>query len=154
VITVAHLADYPESIPTLAEWFRIQWPDYYAGRTRTEIEQEFRAEAVREGLPLRLVAFESGELAGTIHLRGMALRTLLEFHPGLGGLYVHGSHRGRGVGTELVRTGMDLAHEQGYEIVYAATASATGILKRLGWEQVASALHDGEQLGIYRFVTG
>lgn len=118
MIEITFLADNLDAIPTLARWFRVQWPEYYAERTLADITQDFRLEAKRDGLPLRLVVFANGELSGTITLREQAFRGLPEYHPGLGGLFVVERHRGRGIGTELVRAGMNMAREQGYERVY------------------------------------
>ena len=103
MITIGFLTDYPDIIPTLAKWFRDQWPDYYADMSQDQMEQEFLSEAFRDRLPARLIAFESSELAGTIVLREQGSETLPEFQPELGGLYVVERHRGRGIGTELVR---------------------------------------------------
>jgi predicted N-acetyltransferase YhbS len=115
-----------------------------------DIAQDFYSEANRDGLPVRLVAFADGELAGTITLRERATRTLPEYHPGLGGLFVVGRQRGRGIGTELVRAGMNLAREQGYERVYATTVTARGILERLGWKLVPAVWHSNEQQVLYQ----
>ncbi len=150
MIEIAYLVDYPETIPTLAHWFRAQWPDYYAGRTPADIAQDFQSEANRDGLPVRLVAFAGGELAGTIILRERAMHILPEYQPGLGGLLVAERQRGRGVGTELVRAGMNVARDQGYKVVYATTATARGILERLGWKMVQAVFHNDEQLVLYR----
>jgi|SRR5262245_21967432 len=150
MVKIAFLADHPEVIPTLAQWFRAQWPDYYARRTLADIEQDFHPEANLDRLPLRLVAFESGALVGTIALRERALETQPELRPGLGGLYVVGPHRGCGVGTELVRAGMEAARRLEYERVYTGTAVAGGILEGLGWERIKLVLNHGEQLAIYR----
>ena len=98
----------------------------------------------------RLVAFESGELAGTIVLREPNTEILPGLRPELGGLYVDKACRGHGVGTALVRSGMELAREQGYETVYATTGVAAGILERLGWEFIQTVDHRGEQLALYR----
>ena len=73
-----------------------------------------------------------------------------EFQPELGGLYVVQTHRGRGIATELVRSGMKVALDQGYEAVYATTVAAAGILERLGWEFFKTITHEGEQLALYR----
>ena len=145
------LADHPGAIPTLAAWFRAQWPDYYAQRSLTDIARDFREEARRDGLPLRLLALVDGELAGTIVLRDRALTTLPESHPGLGGLFVTPRHRARGVGSALVRAGMDAARAQGFAVVYATTAVAGGILARQGWViSKAVVEHNDEQLALYR----
>ena len=150
MITIGFLADHLDTIPTLAKWFRDQWPDYYADWSQAEMEQDFLEDISRDSLPCPLVAFESGELAGTIILRDSNIETLPEFQPELGGLYVEESHRGHSLGTELVRAGMKLAVEQGYKTVYATTVAASGILERLGWEFVKMIDHGDEQLKLYQ----
>ncbi len=150
MIEIAFLVDYPEAIPILTQWFRSQWPEYYAKRPLADIAQDFYGEANRNGLPVRMVAFVDGELAGTITLRDRALRVMPEYHPGLGGLFTVAPHRGQGIGTELVRAGMNLAREQGYERVYAATVTAHGILARLGWKRVQAVSLRDEQTVLYR----
>ena len=147
MIEIAFLIDHPETIPTLSQWFRAQWPDYFAERTLADIAQDFHAEANRNSPPVRLVAFADRELAGTITLRQQAIWTLPEYRPGLGGLFVPEQYRGQGIGTELVRAGMKVAQEQGYETVYATTVAAQGILERLGWQLVREIVHgDDNQL--------
>lgn len=149
MITIGFLADYPDTIPTLAKWFRNQWPDYYADMSQAEMEQDFLSDAFRDRLPSRLIAFESGKLVGTIILREQT-ETLPEFQPELGGLYVIESHRGQGIGTELIRAGMKLALDQGYETVFATTVVAAGILERLGWEFIKKVIHQDGELSLYR----
>jgi RimJ/RimL family protein N-acetyltransferase len=145
MITIGYLADCSDTIPTLARWFREQWPDYFADWSQAEMEADFLEGASRDRLPIRLVAFESGKLAGTIILREMGNETLAEFQPELGGLYVPASHRDHGIGSELVRAGMKVAGDLGYERVYATTSAAAGILERLGWEFVKTVVYqDGE----------
>jgi RimJ/RimL family protein N-acetyltransferase len=150
MITIAFLIDYPDTVPTMAKWFRDQWPDYYADMSQEELEQDFLEDASRDHLPCRLIAFEFGELAGTIVLREHGSETLPEFQPELGGLYVVESHRGHGIGTELVRAGMKVALDQGYETVFATTVVAAGILERLGWEFIETVVHQDGELALYR----
>lgn len=59
------------------------------------------------------------------------------------------SYRRQGVGAALVEAGMKVAHEQGYERVYATTINARGILERLGWELVCTVIENEEALGLY-----
>jgi GNAT superfamily N-acetyltransferase len=151
MIEIRFLAHYPEAVPTLAQWFRAQWPEYYAGRTLADIARDFDSEAKRDDLPVRLLAFVSGELAGTITLRDQALRGFPEYQPGLGGLLVVERYRRQGTGTELVRAGMHLAREQGYKELYTATVTARGILDRLGWKLVQAISHGDEQTVLYRY---
>ena len=150
LITIGFLADNLDTIPTLAKWFRNQWPDYYADMSQEEMEQDFLEDASHDRLPIRLVAFESNELAGTIILRENGAEMPPEFQPELGGLYVVASQRGHGIATELVRAGMQAARAQGYETVFATTVVAAGILERLGWEFVKTVIHQDGQLALYR----
>ena len=150
MITIGFLADYLDTIPTLAKWFRNQWPDYYADMSQEEMELDFLEDASRDRLPIRLVAFESSELAGTIILRETNTEMPPEFQPELGGLYVVASHRGHGIASELVRAGMQVAREQGYETVFATTVAAAGILERLGWEYIKTVIHSDGPLALYR----
>ncbi|MCG2787868.1 MAG: GNAT family N-acetyltransferase [Anaerolineae bacterium] len=129
--------------------FRLQ-KTFYADTSQEEIEQVFFEDASRDRLHIRLIAFESNELAGTIILRERGSVTLPEFQPELGGLYVVESHRGQGIGTELVRAGMKLALDQGYETIYATTVAAAGILEQLGSEFIKTIIHEDEQLALYR----
>lgn len=150
MITIGFLADYPDTVPTLVSWFHAQWSDYYADWSQAEMEQDFLSDASCNRLPSRLVAFESNELVGTIVLREQGNETLPKPQPELGGLYVIESHRGHGIGTELVRAGMKLALDQGYETVYATTVVAAGILERLGWQFIKTVIHSDGQLSLYR----
>jgi len=152
MITIGFLAEHLDTIPTLTKWFRNQWPGYYANWSQAEMEQDFLEDVSRDRLPSRLVAFESKELAGTIVLRENGNETLPEFQPELGGLYVAESHRGHGIGTELVRSGMELARDQGYATVSATTVVAAGILERLGWEFIKTVIHSDGQLALYRCI--
>jgi RimJ/RimL family protein N-acetyltransferase len=150
MIAIDFLADHPDTIPTLVKWFRAQWPDYYAAMSDEEMQQDFLEDASRDRLPIRLIAFEPNEPVGTIILRKNGSDTLPNFQPELGGLYVVESHRGRGIATELVCTGMQVARKQGYETVFATTVAAAGILERLGWEFVQTAVHQDGQTALYR----
>ena len=149
MITISFLADHLDTIPTLANWFRAQWPEYHAAMSQEEMEQDFLEDASRDRLPIRLVAFQSRELAGTIILRDNGTEMLPEFQPELGGLYVVESHRNHGIATELIRAGMQVARAQGYETVFATTVAAAGILERLGWEFLKTVVHEDEELPLY-----
>lgn len=150
MITIGFLADYPNAIPTLVTWFRHQWPDYYVNWSQAQMEQDFLEDASRDRLPIRLVAFESSELVGTIVLRENGTETEQEFQPELGGLYVVESHRGHGIATELVRAGMKVAVDRGYQTVFATTVVAAGILESLGWEFIKTVVHSDGELSLYR----
>ena len=149
MIAIDFLVDHLDTIPTLTKWFRDQWSDYFANWSDEDMMKDFLEDISRNSLPSRLVAFESNELVGTIVLRESEAETLPERQPELGGLYVVESYRGHGIGTELVRAGMKLAHEQGYSTISAKTVKAAGILERLGWEFIKTVQYPDGEVSLY-----
>ena len=152
-VQIDYLADHTEVITTLAEWFRSEWPEYYATRTLADIVYDFYAEVNRDYIPIRLVAFLGDELVGTIVLRENILETHPEYHPGLGGLLVAKLHRRAGIGIELVQAGMSLAEKIGHPVIFTITNVAGGILERLHWEKLGSFPNHGEQVDLFRYTT-
>ncbi len=150
MIAVKFLADHEDSIPTLAVWFRAQWPDYYANWSRQEMEDDFLSDASRDQLPSRLVAFAGNELAGTIVLRAHKSEHFPTSAPELGGLFVPETYRKQGIGTALVQAGMRLAHDLGHQTIYATTVNAAGILEGCGWQFEKTILHHDEPLALYQ----
>lgn len=145
------LADHPETIPQLVRWFRAEWPSWFAPQTDAMMAAGFGDEANRDRLPLRLVAFVGEELAGTVVLRDRAVSSLPGYEPGLGGLFVAEGWRGHGVGSELVRAAMSAAAGLGLPTLYAGTATARGLLERLGWVVVAQVPEVGPGQVILRW---
>jgi len=148
-LRIAYLSDHPEAISTLARWFQEESPDYFAGWAPEEMEQHFQPWLHRDRLPLGLVAFERGEVVGCIVLREKALDREPAHSPGLGGLHVAEPHRGRGIGSALVKAGMDAARALGYDAVYTGTGTAAGILERLGWEPMETLVYHGHAVVLY-----
>ena len=152
-VQIDYLADHTEVITILAEWFRTQWPEYYATRTLADIVHDFYAEVNRDNIPIRLVAFLGDELVGTIVLREKILEAHPEFSPGLGGLLVAKPHRRSGIGTVLVQAGMSLANNIGFPVMFTTTNVASGILERLHWEKLGSFPNHGEQIALYKYTS-
>ena len=150
MIEIAYLADHKEVIPTLAEWALAWAPDYYGGRSLENIGQDFHREGQKTGIPIRLIAYLDGELAGMVCLREMALQGHPEYSPALGGLYVLPDFRKCGVATALVQAIMDLAEKECYPCIYVSTATANSILERLGWKTVGIVVEDGRELMVYQ----
>jgi GNAT superfamily N-acetyltransferase len=152
MIRIDFLADHPGLVHTLAEWFRIEWAAYYEGQTLEDVKLELAEGTNRECLPVRLVALENGNLAGTIILRDLADPSDPASSPGLGGLLVHSDYRRRGIGTMLIEAGTHLAADQGYSFVFATSGPASGMLMRLGWLRLRTVVYGDEVPGLWRKV--
>ncbi|HNB40214.1 MAG TPA: GNAT family N-acetyltransferase [Anaerolineales bacterium] len=151
MLTIDFLEDHLDTIPTLVKWFRNQWTEYYANSSDEAMQQDFLEDILRDRLPSRLVAFEGNELVGTIVLREGDAELSPEHHPELGGLYVAESHRGHGIGTELIKAGMKLAQDQGYSEISATTVKAAGILEGLGWKFIKKIQYPDGEVSLYHF---
>ena len=151
VISIELLADHSDCIPTIAEWFVAQSPEYYAGRSRRDVEDGLAGEMNRDRIPLRLVALNGTKVVGTVVLRKYAGHSEPPLEPGLGGLYVAEGNRRRGIGTALVVVAMEWALQMGMDRLFATTATAGRIFEALGWKQDGFADYGNERLSIYRY---
>ena len=157
---IVNLAARPELLPELAAWLKREWSGYYAGgvpggpaapMSAAQIEEDLRPCLDASCIPLGLVALKDEAIVGTVALREHALHTQPRYRPGLGGLHVLEPHRRQGIGTAVLRAGMEAARNLGYSEVYISTSVVGGILARLGWEEVETVLHYGEAQMLFRY---
>ena len=149
-VCVRLLADVPEIIPTLAIWYKEEWPDWFIDTPLDEIEADFCEAANRDRMPLTLAAFSGGStLLGACSLRDLPFDAYPHASPWLRGLYVHTPFRGQGVADELIRA--TCAHAKRLQIprLYAATHSAVSTFERAGWLGFDQVLHEREMLTIF-----
>lgn len=133
-VDVRLLADTPQTIPTLASWYKDEWCEWFADMPLTELEADFSTAAQRDRLPFALVAFDAAaEPVGVCSVRADVFAPYPHAGPWLRGLYVLPSHRGQGIAGELIRAAGEHAASLGVGKLYAATHSACGTFERAGW---------------------
>src|SRR5688572_2594307 len=120
------LADLPEAIPTLAEWFHAEW-HAFDGRSRSEIEAQLRDNLNRDSLPITFVAVDTTEVIGTVSLELSDLPPYDHLSPWLASLYVEPPRRRAGVGQALVSHAAEFARQRGLSTLYLWTAGSTRI---------------------------
>ena len=86
------LADLPEAISTLAEWFHAEW-HHYDGRSLAEIEAQLHDCLNRAWLPITFLALSDLEVIGTVTLDTSDLPAYDHLSPWLASLYVDPSRR-------------------------------------------------------------
>lgn len=84
-----------------------------------------------DALPLCLIALHGEVPIGVVNLVDNDDDDHNDWHPWLAGLVVDAAHRGRGIGTLLVRALLGHARRLGYPVVYFGT-DGPGFYARLG----------------------
>jgi predicted N-acetyltransferase YhbS len=126
------LIERPDVVEPLVGLLETEWPDWYNWRgasARAELSERIR----RDGLPLGIVAFEGGELAGTCALTASSGGLVTERSPWLGGLVVMPQMRRRGIAAALLGRARAEARRLGHTRIYALTARANTLFIREDW---------------------
>ncbi len=147
VITTGLLVDHGEVVSDLVDLFETEWADWYNPRgasARADITERME----RHQLPLGIVAFVDGALAGTCALT-LSSGGLTERSPWLGGLLVEPKLRRQGVGLALLERAKAEARRLGFARLHALTAEARDLFARDGWRLVENVEVGGVWHGIY-----
>jgi GNAT superfamily N-acetyltransferase len=147
IITTGLLVDHDEVLSDLVDLFESEWGDWYNPRgasARADLAERLE----RNRLPLGIVAFADGQLAGTCALT-LSSGGLTERSPWLGGLLVKPNLRRQGVGLALVKRAKTEAKRLGFARLHALTAEARELFVRADWRLVENVEVGGVWHGIY-----
>ncbi|HET6230969.1 MAG TPA: GNAT family N-acetyltransferase [Longimicrobiaceae bacterium] len=147
---IDYLADRPEHLRTLAEWFDAQWKHVLPDRTVETYVERFRTHMNRREMPLTLVAHQDGEALGTASLRTNDMTSRPEHTPWLGGVYVAAPHRRRGISAALIAAVEDRARELGATVLYLYTVDKESYYRGLGWEFVEHTEYLAQTVAVMR----
>lgn len=147
---IDYLARHPDFIPTLANWFLRESPDYYRDQTWQDVAKTFYERLNDDKIPLALVALEGREVFGTISLLEESISTRPNLTPWLAGLHVCQARRHRGIGGQLIEAGSDEALRLGIEHLYIGISKAEDYYARLGWRTVERTAYYGKEIIIMR----
>jgi predicted N-acetyltransferase YhbS len=132
IIQYKYLADYPSSIPTLAQWHHTQWSYLDVGVSASD-----RAVALgkhgKAQVPTTVVALSGDQLLGSASLIDHDMDSRMELSPWLASVYVDPPYRTRGIGSTLVRRIVVEAQALGFERLYLFTPDKERFYARLGW---------------------
>ena len=147
------LADHPDAIPKLSEWFHAEW-HCFDGRSRGEIEAQLRDSLNRNSLPITFIALSGAELIGTVSLDGSDLPTRDHLSPWLASLYVTPSRRRAGVGRALVQHVVAFARQRAISPIYLWTPSSTRLYEACGWQILCRETFAGQPITLMRLAMG
>ncbi|WP_161796955.1 GNAT family N-acetyltransferase [Devosia soli] len=146
-ITTGLLIDHDEAMSALVDLYESEWADWYNPRgasARADLAERLE----RNRLPLGIVAFADGQVAGTCALTATS-GALTERSPWLGGLLVDPALRRHGVGLALLERARVEAKRLGFSRLHALTAEARELFERAGWRLAENVEVGGKMHGIY-----
>jgi GNAT superfamily N-acetyltransferase len=149
-VHISRLADHPDAVPVLKQWFEAAWADYYGPAGPGDAEQDLIAYSSREQLPVGLVAFCEGQLCGIAALKPESISTHKHLHPWVAAGFVVPRFRRRGIGAKLVSALEDVARTLGYATIYCGTSTAISLLTRNAWQLMERIRYNGEDVSIYQ----
>ena len=137
-------------MPLLASWFIEEWPEWYGQGGRGNALADLNAFATSQWeLPIGFIAFDENSPVGVAALKAESLPTHRHLCPWAAAALVLPSHRGRGIGAELLGVVVRHAATLGYHRVYCGTATAIALLRRSGWSELEVIQHEGESIVIF-----
>jgi GNAT superfamily N-acetyltransferase len=153
-VRVAHLADHPKALPILSQWLFDEWGHRSPGGTVQRMSLILKERMNRNRLPLALVALQNDQPLGTASLRIRELEIRSQYEYWLGTLFVHETHRCRGVGTLLIGAAADEAKRLGIQELYLYTRQRQNeaLYSKLGWIPVERLEYQGRQAVIMKRV--
>ncbi len=153
-ITIAHLSRYPDAVPILATWATDEWGHLNPDRTLADRVEAFALRTVPGTIPETLVAVEGGQVIGMASIVESDLTARPELSPWMAAVYVDAVHRGRGVGSLIVRSVMDEAATLGIERLYLITHDRMSFYHHLGWTAMECVHYRGEDVTIMVYDPG
>jgi GNAT superfamily N-acetyltransferase len=147
-LTLDYLANHRELVPQLAAWSYSEWRHVLddRGLTLDDVVAGYHGRTNTDALPLAIVAFADGELAGTGALKPDDLPPRPDLTPWLGGIFVAPQHRGRGVATAIVSRLLDEARRLRLPQLYLWTPSAAALYAKLGWADFDTLEYCGQTI--------
>lgn len=128
---ISHLFEHPEHLPTVAEWIWRAWWQDRPGQSAATLAARLEQACDPDRIPLSLVALVGGAPVGTVNLVENDSESRPDLTPWLAALWVQPAHRGRGIGSELVRAVVREAARLGVGRLYLG-ADIPGFYARLG----------------------
>lgn len=153
-LEVELLADHPEALLSLREWFEREWAPYYGPDGPGDATTDLRESCNREALPIAVVAILDGEVVGTAALKAESVSTHKHLAPWLAALLVRPEFRRRGIAEHLIAAIEKKAQELGFHSIYVGTGEGSGTpesaLRKRGWEFVEKGPYFVSEVSIFQ----
>lgn len=147
---IDYLARQTALIPALSKLVLPDWQTFYGDITWENVAEIFYERLNDNQIPLALVAFEEGQVFGTVSLLEESISTRKHLTPWIAGLYVCEEKRHRGIGMQLIEAAALEARRLGTKRLYVGIRKAEDHYTRLGWQMIERTIYHGEEIIIMR----
>ena len=141
MLSIAYLADYPQYLPTVANWVHTEWGHHNPALTVQDYEATLRKNLVRDTIPLTLLALWDGLPAGTASIFIDDMDIHPELTPWLAAVYVPVDHREKGIGSKLVGAIEEKARSLHIARLYLWTPDKEHFYSQLNWTVIERPVH-------------
>jgi GNAT superfamily N-acetyltransferase len=145
---ILNLKDKPEHLLPLAQWHHAEWSYLNPLRSFDQRVQEMQEDLQGKVIPTTFVAEDAGELLGSACILADDMSSHPELTPWLASVYVNEIHRGKGIGSTLVKRVMQHAQENGVKRLYLYTPDQEQMYGRLGWQLFSREPYNGTPVTI------
>jgi N-acetylglutamate synthase-like GNAT family acetyltransferase len=145
---ILNLKDKPEHLLPLAQWHHAEWSYLNPLRSFDQRVQEMQEDLEGKVIPTTFVAEDAGELLGSACILADDMSSHPELTPWLASVYVNEIHRGKGIGSTLVKRVMQHAQENGVKRLYLYTPDQEQLYARLGWQLYSREPYNGTPVTI------
>ena len=145
---ILNLKDKPEHLLPLAQWHHAEWSYLNPLRSFDQRVQEMQEDLQGKVIPTTFVAEDAGELLGSACILADDMSSHPELTPWLASVYVNEIHRGKGIGSTLVKRVMQHAQENCVKRLYLYTPDQEQMYARLGWQLFSREPYNGTPVTI------
>jgi GNAT superfamily N-acetyltransferase len=124
------LKNWPQAIPTIAQWVYDEWSPYDPSLTKERLIHSFSARLNDDRLPITFIALKETVPIGIISVKGRADPEFSDFPQDslwAGSLQVVHEERCRGIGEELGKFAIALAKRLNYAEIYFYTSNPLNV---------------------------
>jgi predicted N-acetyltransferase YhbS len=132
-LIIADLRDHPWHVPALAHWLKATFAVHRPHITTATYEERLRAGESDRPLPRTWIALVGDELAGCARLTEADHPDRRDLTPWLASVFVVPDRRRRGIGSALVQTVQQAAHDAGFAALYLFTPDQARLYGRQGF---------------------
>lgn len=142
-IEIYNAYDRPDVLDEVVSWHSKEWWEEWWEQVRESIN--------KNSIPMMFIAFENWVPVWTSLLVFEDMMTRKDLSPWMGWVLVHPEHRGKWVGTLLVKKAMQKSKELWIKTLWLYTASAKILYETCGWEYVSEEMYLWENVTIMKY---